>query len=149
MKQTGAETCQHCPAQVVVRRIATGGYRPFNRAMSAPDDVGESARYVPVQRAGEVVMVLASDLVPARVAAIRWYATRHTCAAGLRAWHDEKERQRIEGELAGMWGVPVADVAWRNAQADHAEALGEADPDRHAALHAALVDAHRRTTRDE
>lgn len=147
MNQTGVETCRHCPAEVVVRQISTtGDYRPFNRALVAVADVGEPARYVPVQRSGEVTMVLATDLPDARLAAVRWYATRHTCAEGLRAWNDAKEKRRLAAELAGMWGISPGEVLARNAQADKVDALDQADPDRYAGLHAALADAHRRVT---
>jgi hypothetical protein len=92
--------CRHCDARIVIRALTTGRRLPFDAAMIAADSAPGQHLYVPQQRGGAVVMVAAADISAARLAGVRWFATMHSCTAGLYAWHERREH--IDGLQPGF-----------------------------------------------
>lgn len=107
---SGARPCEHCGRLIVFRSLRTGHPRPFDRKLLPPDQVGETARYVPTQVGGRVIMVPALDVAPRRLEAVRWFAVIHECAEGLRAWREKRDADdmiSLQRQLAAVLGVDL------------------------------------------
>lgn len=106
----GAVPCRHCGATVVIRQIRDGRRWPFDRALRAAADVAEPLRYVPVAGGGHVVMVPAADMADRKLEGVRWFATRHTCAAWFMAHRrrDAAEVDSLADALAEVFGLEPA-----------------------------------------
>lgn len=89
----GVWPCTHCKSPIVIRQIRDGRRWPFDRLMLSEDDVPEPLRFVPVPWGHGVLMLPAADMAPRRLEGVRWFAQRHTCAAWLR-WYNENRKAR-------------------------------------------------------
>lgn len=101
---SSAIPCRWCQRPIVIRMVRGGRLWPFNVAMfAAGDDAGSG--FVPVSSAGRVVMVPAVEMSPARLAGVRWLASRHVCAEWAAQNRDVGEVEGLASALARVFAV--------------------------------------------
>lgn len=92
MKLGQKDNCRHCKGEIMICRLRSGKWAPFDIGMVAatPDAV---EAFLPVRsNDGAVALVPVADVAPRQMQGVRWLAQRHRCAEFYRAKAAERER---------------------------------------------------------